>query len=257
MRCCGGALGVRAPLRRTCASRLDFSLLVPNSSPLAMWCRQCQQDVPVLRGSVGAAACPRCRTPLLKPADAGVALETFDAPPKTVRPAAALSWQLDDGAAALRKIERRLRPVTRREDAEGPQASSEPLSRKAAPQERAPTATVHDDTDDDDVFGLRTRGMSGASVAADIGLVLMIAGAATLAAQMQGLLRPEVWAWGVGEAALGLALFALGLMRLATQTSQRCGELEREVDELRAELLNQRRPTTSSTAAGKSAKSSA
>jgi hypothetical protein len=217
-----------------------------------MWCRQCQQDVPVLRGSVGAAACPRCRTPLVKPADAGVALESFDAPPKVMRPAAALSWQLDDGAAALRKIERRLRPAARREE----------VARAAVPEElslrEAATALPARDEDDaDDFLGFRARGMSGASVAADVGLVLMIAGAATLAAQSQGLLKPEVWAWGVGEAAVGLALFALGLMRLATQTSQRCGELEREFDELRAELAQVRRPTAAPSAAAKSSRSSA
>ena len=222
-----------------------------------MWCRQCQQDVPVLRGSVGAAACPRCRTPLVRPADAGVALDSFDAPPKAVRPAAALSWQLDDSAAALRRIERRLRPVTQRDGAERPTVPSEPAPHKVASQERAPTAALHEDTDEEGFLGLRSRGMSGASVAADVGLVVMIAGAATLAAQSQGLLKPELWAWGVGEAAVGLALFALGLMRLATQTSQRCGELEREVDELRAELHKQRCPTTSSTAAVKASKSSA
>lgn len=196
-----------------------------------MWCRQCQQDVPVLRGSVGAAACPRCRTPLVKPADAGVALDTFDAPPKPVRPAAALSWQLDDGAAALRRIERRLRPAVRREDAACEQAAED-----APARERAPVVNALDDAGRDDDVELRARGMSGASVAADVGLVVMIAGAATLAAQSQGLLRTDMWTWGIGEAAGGLALFALGLMRLATQTSQRCGELEREVDELRAEL---------------------
>jgi hypothetical protein len=217
-----------------------------------MWCRQCQQDVPVLRGSVGAAACPRCRTPLVKPADAGVALESFDTPPKVMRPAAALSWQLDDGAAALRKIERRLRPAARREE----------VARAAVPEElslrEAATALPARDEDDaDDFLGFRARGMSGASVAADVGLVLMIAGAATLAAQSQGLLKPEVWAWGVGEAAVGLALFALGLMRLATQTSQRCGELEREFDELRAELAQVRRPTAAPSAAAKSSRSSA
>jgi hypothetical protein len=217
-----------------------------------MWCRQCQQDVPVLRGSVGAAACPRCRTPLVRPADAGVALESFDAPPKVMRPAAALSWQLDDGAAALRKIERRLRPAARREE----------VARAGVPEElslrEAATALPARDEDDaDDFLGFRARGMSGASVAADVGLVLMIAGAATLAAQSQGLLKPEVWAWGVGEAAVGLALFALGLMRLATQTSQRCGELEREFDELRAELAQVRRPTAAPSAAAKSSRSSA
>jgi hypothetical protein len=223
-----------------------------DTHPTLMWCRQCQQDVPVLRGSVGAAACPRCRTPLVKPADAGVALDSFDAPPKAMRPAAALSWQLDDSAAALRRIERRLRPAVRRQDADGDAPHDELPLRTAVP-----IATAREDAGPDDDVETRSRGMSGASVAADIGLVLIIAGAATLAAQSQGLLKPEVWAWGVGEAAVGLALFALGLLRLATQTSQRCGELEREVDELRAELLNQRRPTTSSTAAGKSAKSSA
>jgi hypothetical protein len=219
-----------------------------------MWCRQCQQDVPVLRGSVGAAACPRCRTPLVKPADAGVALESFDAPPRPMRPAAALSWQLDDGAAALRKIERRLRPITRRDDADHQSPAVEP-----AQSESTPTAAEasRDEVDADDLLGLRSRGMSGASVAADVGLVVMIAGAATIAAQSQGLLKAELWAWGIGEAAVGLALFALGLMRLATQTSRRCGELEREVDELRAELHLQRRPAASPTAAVKSSRSSA
>jgi hypothetical protein len=196
-----------------------------------MWCRQCQQDVPVLRGSVGAAACPRCRTPLVKPADGGVSLESFDAPPKPMRPAAALSWQLDDGAAALRRIERRLRPVARREDVAPISAAPVEVSRETAPVE-----TNRQRVGDDEFEFLRSRGISAASIAADAGLVVMIAGAATLAAQSQGLLKPEVWAWGVGEAAVGLALFALGLMRLATQTSQRCGELEREVDELRAEV---------------------
>jgi hypothetical protein len=225
-----------------------------DTHPTLMWCRQCQQDVPVLRGSVGAAACPRCRTPLVKPADAGVALESFDAPPKPMRPAAALSWQLDDGAAALRKIERRLRPITRRDDADRQSPAVE-----TARSEPTPTAAEasRDEVDADDSLGLRSRGMSGASVAADVGLVVMIAGAATIAAQSQGLLKAELWAWGIGEAAVGLALFALGLMRLATQTSQRCGELEREVDELRAEVQKQRRPTTSSAPAGKSVKSSA
>jgi hypothetical protein len=222
-----------------------------------MWCRQCQQDVPVLRGSVGAAACPRCRTPLVKPADAGVALESFDAPPKAMRPAAALSWQLDDSAAALRRIERRLRPVTRREGAEHPTVSNGPLPRTAAPQKTGAAGIAGEDADEDEILGLRSRGMSGASVAADVGLVVMIAGGATLAAQSQGLLKPELWAWGVGEAAVGLALFALGLMRLATQTSQRCGELELEVDELRAELQHHRRPATSPTSTVKSSKSSA
>jgi hypothetical protein len=216
-----------------------------------MWCRQCQQDVPVLRGSVGAAACPRCRTPLVKPADGGVALDSFDVPPKAMRPAAALSWQLDDSAAALRRIERRLRPAVRRD------VECAPVPNESALRETAQVPMGPDNDDSDESFGLRSLGMSGASVAADIGLVVMIAGGATLAAQSQGLLKPELWAWGVGEAAVGLALFALGLMRLATQTSQRCGELECEVDDLRAELLKHRRPTTSSTTAGKSATSSA
>jgi len=206
-----------------------------DTHPTLMWCRQCQQDVPVLRGSVGAAACPRCRTPLVKPVDAGVPLDSFDAPPKAMRPAAALSWQLDDSAAALRRIERRLRPAVRREGDECAAAPNDLELRKSAPN-----ATDREDDDSDESFGLRSIGMSGASAAADIGLVVMIAGGATLAAQSQGLLKPHMWAWGIGEAAVGLALFALGLMRLATQTSQRCGELEREVDELRDVIRVQR-----------------
>jgi hypothetical protein len=198
-----------------------------------MWCRQCQQDVPVMRGGAGAAACPRCRKPIAAPADDGVELGSFDAAPAWTP--ASRRWDLDDAAVELQRIGRRLRPAANHPveviyhatpAAEMPRTSPRPLMDTAAKLRtkkpslpEAPAAR-----------------MSGASLVADLGLVAAIAGAATLAGQMQGMLAPEVWPWGVGQAAVGAGLFAIGLFRLAMQTSQECRRLAREVDALRKQL---------------------
>ncbi len=186
-----------------------------------------------MRGSAGAAACPRCRTALGTPADDGVELGSFDATPAWTP--ASRRWDLDDAAIELQRIGRRLRhtaspPVEviyhATPAAELPRTSPRPLMETAAklgpkkPVRREPPAAR----------------MSGASLVADLGLVTAIAGAATLAGQMQGMLAPEVWPWGVGQAAVGAGLFAVGLFRLAMQTSQDCRRLEREVDVLREQV---------------------
>ncbi|HYO26120.1 MAG TPA: hypothetical protein VEQ85_14350 [Lacipirellulaceae bacterium] len=219
----------------------------------AMWCSQCQQDVPVQRGGAGAAACPRCRAPLGRPADFGVALDSFDCRP-VPRPPDQVRRELDETAAALRRIGRRLgAPIGEAVGLDGAAASA---ALPAIPPRLAESIRRVDSGEGPAVAGAsdsrtagtpsadaahphrrcRRPGLSGASLATDAGLVAVIAGAATLAAVSEGLVSTGAWTWGVAEAALGAGLFALGLQRLATVASQRCGALEREVDALRTAI---------------------
>lgn len=203
-----------------------------------MWCRQCQQDVPVLRGSVGGPACPRCRTSLAPNAEGGVELASFD-PPPAPRVTRIQPWVLEADAFELRRLERKLRPCLRHDP-----ACATPALELAEPAIEEEPVVELEHTEHADHFGgadtepITERALRGgaASVAADSGFLAMIAGAATMAAQNEGLIAAEFWRWGVIGTGIGGAVFALGILRLATRAWRQGRALEAEIDALRAEL---------------------
>jgi hypothetical protein len=204
-----------------------------------MWCRQCQQDVPVLRGSVGGPACPRCRTSLAPTAEGGVELASFD-PPPAPRATRIQPWVLEADAFELRRIGRKLRPCVRHEP-----ACAAPVVEIAEPSiEEPPTVEFEraertEPADDEPITERALRG-GAASVAADSGFLAMIAGAATMAAQNEGMIAAEFWRWGVIGTGIGGAVFALGILRLATRAWRQGRVLEAEIDALQGEIATLR-----------------
>jgi hypothetical protein len=200
-----------------------------------MWCRSCQQDVPVMRSGAVEAACPRCRSALRAAEDRGVELESFDrtsaVTTSSLRPP--LAW--GDSGAELRRIGRRLRPCSR-PDAEcgravlgsslrfDPPATIEP---PPFPPEGPADVSAERDVDRHSPHG------GAASVAADAGFLAMVSGAATMAAVSEGLIVADYWRWGVFGCGIGGAVFALGVLRLATRAWRQGRELQAEMDDLR------------------------
>jgi hypothetical protein len=203
-----------------------------------MWCRQCQQDVPVLRGSVGGPACPRCRTSLAPNAEGGVELASFD-PPPAPRVTRIQPWVLEADAFELRRLERKLRPCLRHDP-----ACATPALELAEPAIEEEPVVELEHTEHADHFGgadtepITERALRGgaASVAADSGFLAMIAGAATMAAQNEGLIAAEFWRWGVIGTGIGGAVFALGILRLATRAWRQGRALEAEIDALQNQV---------------------
>jgi hypothetical protein len=208
-----------------------------------MWCRNCKQDVPALRPSAGAPACPRCRR-ALAPADEGVDLASFDAP--APRRATVTPWVLEADRFELQRIGRRLRPCVRHEAAcvaeptalpiETPQAS-EPSHHDAELVASVATRSVEPRMPEAEEIG------SGAEAAADCGLLVTLAGIVTMAIQGEGFIADEFWRWGFLAAVVGGTTFAAGVLRLATGAWRRSRELQRELETLRSEVAMHRAAT--------------
>jgi hypothetical protein len=203
-----------------------------------MWCRHCQQDVPVVRQSVGGPACPRCRASLSPGGEGGVDLTSLD-PKPALRTAPIDPWVLEADAFELRRIGRKLRPCVRTDAACAAPAGVTTLAPTAAieppisaPQTPASVAQVADDD--------RTTRGSAASVAADSGFLATLLAAATIAAQHYSLLPAEYLRWGVIGAGIGGAVFAIGVLRLATHAWRHGRELQSEVVSLRSEVTRLR-----------------
>jgi hypothetical protein len=207
-----------------------------------MWCRHCKQDVPVLRPSAGAPACPRCRR-ALAPADEGVDLASFDS--SAPRPATITPWVLEADRFELQRIGRRLRPCVRHEAAcqgepavpliDAPLASEPPHYETELAVIDAARAIETSESANDDA--------TGAEAAADCGLLVTLAGIVTMAIQGEGFIAEEFWRWGFIGAVVGGATFAVGVLRLATGAWRHSRELRRELEALRGEFAKRRAAT--------------
>jgi hypothetical protein len=192
-----------------------------------------------LHSSVGGPACPRCRASLAPASEGGIELNSFD--PKPAKHLAPIApWVLETDAFELRRLGRKLRPCLR-----PPAACAAPPAFEAAHDMNPPTEAAGRNTPPTKAAAIRPsneRALRGgaASVAADSGFLAMILGAATLAAQHEGMIAAEFWRWGAIGAGIGAAVFAFGVLRLATRAWRQGRDLEAEIDALRAEVAGLR-----------------
>jgi len=196
-----------------------------------MWCCQCQQDVPAARGVGGPAACPRCRSPLAlrseAPAtiasvsDCGLELDSFT---RAARPAPLVRDKvvLVPYGAELRRLERMLRPATRRDSRHG-------------------TTLLHRHTGAEDSRAAEGATVRPGNVAArptptwSISLLLAAGSTAFLcgilllvAANM--LLHAAAWRWGFAASIAGEGLLIGGLAAMAARLWRNSRRLNTQLD---------------------------
>ena len=199
-----------------------------------MWCRHCQQDVPVIACSTsGPLLCPRCESTVRPPNDSGIELTTLDPPERIpAEPAPAIDYTLprvDDHAwDSLREIGRKLRsPASFVAD----QMASGPTFPMPAPLVKpvtteAPTYRNH-----------RTGTGRGISALLLAGLVTLTGGLAWMAASPlvgSGSWQAAMTATMAGESALivGLSWMAVRLWKNSRRMNGQLEGVDRQLADI-------------------------
>jgi hypothetical protein len=202
-----------------------------------MWCRHCQQDVPVLRSERGEPACPRCRAALRGAAgEAGIALESMDRPAAPAGRSAMLT--IDPAVADLRRIGRKLRPT--------------PYARIAVGHSRAFAASLPVETNHDlaDAAASLPQARPAESpeptpvlwaptLTLTAGFALLAGAVAAVAAHAAGQASVEVWRWGLVAALSGEGLLVAGFAWLASRLWRNSRRLDRRLDAVERQLAVQ------------------
>jgi hypothetical protein len=210
-----------------------------------MWCCRCQQEVPAARGLAGPPKCPRCSAVLLASAEArtvaaisdcGVELDTFS---RATQPLPTVRERLGGEPLnqQLRRLERKLRPPVRRDDAHGftTRFTSVP-----------PFDAAHEDVSDDlqiAAANLRTEpGSARTTPTWGISLLLAAGGTAFMcgvlllvAANM--LLHPGAWRWGFAATITGEGLLISGLAAMATRLWRNSRRINAQLDGIDVRLV--------------------
>jgi hypothetical protein len=221
-----------------------------------MWCCRCQQQVPAARGLAGPPKCPRCNSVLLQSAEAraiasisdcGVELDTFS---RSTRPSPSVRERFGDAPLQqqLRRLERKLRPPVRRDDAHGFTTRFTGV---------APFDDSHDSVSDDlqiaaadlriDPALARTTPTWGISLFLAAGGTAFMCGVLLLVAANM-LLHPDAWRWGfaatiTGEGMLigGLAAMAMRLWRNSRRINAQLDGIDGRLVEVQSTLTHVRR----------------
>jgi hypothetical protein len=203
-----------------------------------MWCRHCQQDVPVLRSERGAPACPRCRAALRGAAgEAGIELASMDRP--VVAPSECSTLlAVDPAVADLRRISRKLRPTPYARMTVG---HSPALS-------HSPTAETNHDLADAAASLPRSRPAESPeptpvlwapTLTLAAGFALLAGAIAAVAAHAAGQASVEVWRWGLVAALSGEGLLVAGFAWLASRLWRNSRRLNRRLDAVERQLAGQ------------------
>ncbi len=210
-----------------------------------MWCCRCQQDVPAARGLAGPPKCPRCTTVLLWSAEAravasvsdcGLDLDTFS---RAARPLPTVRERLggDPLHHQLRRLERKLRPPVRRDDAHGFTTRF---------NGGAPFDDSHEEVSDDlqiAASNLRTE-LGPARSAPTWGISLLLAAGGTafmcgvlLLVTANMLLHPGAWRWGFAATIAGEGLLIGGLAAMAMRLWRNSRRINAQLDCLDCRLV--------------------
>ncbi|HMP08583.1 MAG TPA: hypothetical protein PJ982_19730 [Lacipirellulaceae bacterium] len=192
-----------------------------------MWCRQCQQDVPAMRGG-GPPRCPRCSGALGGPAnDAGIELASYDDEPVAHAPPT-----LDSAAGQLRQLGWRLRPAPAADFTVG----GAPVL-AAVPLVRIPRQAVDE-----------TPLLWGPTTVIMAGMAALAASLAAVAAHAAGHASVDVWRGGLVAALAGEGLLVAGFAWPPGRLWRSNRRLARRIDALetqQAELRTARSPAAS------------
>ncbi len=196
-----------------------------------MWCRQCQQDVPVIRSQGGEAACPRCRGGLGRLLDdGGVELQSLDRP---AAPARSHVPEIDPAAADLQRLARKLRPV-----AYTSVSVAQPPPMTAAFQ-AAPTTSLaqikptYATSDPAPVLW-------GPTLVLLAGFAALVGAIAAVAAHAAGHATVDVWRWGFVAALGGEGLLAGGFAWMTARLWRNNRRVNRRLELVERQLAEQR-----------------
>jgi hypothetical protein len=208
-----------------------------------MWCCRCQQQVPAARGLAGPPKCPRCSAVLLQSAEAravacisdcGVELDTFS---RATRPLPTIRERLGDEPLQqqLRRLERKLRPPVRRDDAHG---FTTRFNSAAAFDDS------HDVSDDLQIAADLRIAPAPARTTPTWGISLLLAAGGTafmcgvlllIAANM--LLHPGAWRWGFAATITGEGLLIGGLAAMAMRLWRNSRRINAQLDGIDCRLV--------------------
>ena len=210
-----------------------------------MWCCRCQQEVPAARGLSGPPKCPRCTAVLLWSAEAravagvsdcGLDLDTFS---RATRPLPSVRERLGDEPLQqqLRRLERKLRPPVRRDDAHGFTTRFSGV---------APFDDSHEDVSDDLLIAaadLQTY-PNAARPAPTWGISLLLAAGGTaficgvlLLVTANMLLHPGAWRWGFAATITGEGLLIGGLAAMAMRLWRNSRRINAQLDGIDCRLV--------------------
>jgi hypothetical protein len=217
------------------AARPRRRLITAPLDDFAMWCRHCQQDVPIPRGA-DSRSCPRCHHPLKQStstrdasvgiSDCGVALEAFDSAPDVPMPQPRLNV---DVPRDLRRLERLLRPAPRtvlpvRFD------KVTPVKELCQPELSATNVSKNATADEQPLF-------SGvAALLLTTGVTAFLCGFALLVTATQ-LAHAIAWRWGFAITTASQALLLAASIAALVRLHQSHRRLHKQIDNMNQRLL--------------------
>jgi hypothetical protein len=196
-----------------------------------MWCRQCQQDVPIARGA-DSRCCPRCHRLLKQSAakleasvgisDCGVALETFDPTPSVATLPPRL--KAESCAADLRRLERLLRPAPRCA-AQSRFSNTTPGEELHVPETVGVNAHPGASADEPPLFSGLAAMLLTAGVTAFLCGVVLLATATQLA-------HAIAWRWGFAITTIGEGLLLAAVVALLARLWQSNRRLQQQFERI-------------------------